>query len=172
MYLSLSSGSQIGYSAPGMSCSSSFVCPPFAPSLSLLTPAPLSLPPSFPYSLSVCQFGSPSLLFICLAPFRLLFARTFAPPRLPFFCAKCLPPSIVCIAVAKRSIVIVPHQRRSAINLSSCRAESERCALSERTTLGNTGRAINLCQPAVVERIIDFLANILDTERLRIATTT
>lgn len=65
-----------------------------------------------------------------------------------FFCANRLPPSRLHSG-GEASIVIVPHQRRSAINLSPCRAESERCSPRADHTR-NTGRAINLCPLAIV----------------------
>lgn len=64
------------------------------------------------------------------------------------FCAKRLPPSRLHSG-GEASIVIVPHQRRSAINLSPCRAESERSSPRADHTR-NTGRAINLCPLAIV----------------------
>lgn len=77
-----------------------------------------------------------------LLPFTIRRSLSRFPPLLFLFSlflhpTKYLPPSRLHSG-GEASIVIVPHQRRSAINLSPCRAESERCSLSlsERTTLG------------------------------------
>lgn len=113
------------------------VCPLFVLPLSFSLPLsthprlPLSL---FPLLMSVCQFGSPSLLFICLAPFRLLFA--LGRSLLVFlFSAPSACHRVVCIAVAKRrslsSLINVDPlliYRRVALKVND--------ALCERTTLG------------------------------------
>lgn len=150
VYLSLSSGSQIGYSAPGMSCLSSllvFSLP--APAYRSLFPVAFSLfdfchlsrslPPSL--SLSFSFLASPPFVYHLFE--RSLFVSLSFSSSFPLFLhpTKYLPLSRLHSG-GEASIVIVPHQRRSAINLSPCRAESERCCLSfsffskERTTLG------------------------------------
>lgn len=143
VYLSLSSGSQIGYSASGMSYSSSCVCPLLVFLLPTLASLSLLFSLIFFSSISHLSYLSASLPFVYYS-----FGRSRLSLSFFFFCAKRLPPSSLHSG-GEASIVIVPHQRRSAINLSPCRAESERCSPRADHTR-NTGRAINLCPLAIV----------------------
>lgn len=111
-------------------------------------------------SFSFCPPSPPSLLFslvffsrLTISLIYLSYFLSFTIPLdihalRPLFCAKRLPPSRLHSG-GEASIVIVPHQRRSAINLSPCRTESERCSPRVDHTR-NTGRAINLCPLAIV----------------------
>lgn len=122
-------------------------------SFSFYSPPLSSSPPPSPSSFSSLSLFfllrlTISLVYFCLTSFRLPFIWTsllfFFLPSF-FVCAKCLPPSRLHSG-GEASIVIVPHQRRSAINLSPRRAESERRS-SRADHTRNTGRAINLCPP-------------------------
>lgn len=112
-------------------------------SFSLCPPSPPSLPFSLVLSSTInhLSYLSVSLPFVHYSFRR---SRSLS----PFFCSNRLPPSRLHSG-GEASIVIVPHQRRSAINLSPCRAESERCSPRADHTR-NTGRAINLYPLAIV----------------------
>lgn len=101
-------------------------------------------PPSFLPHSSSCPINHLSYLFASL-PF---IYYSFGHSLFVLFCAKWLPPSRLHSG-GEASIVIVPHQRRFAINLSPCRGESERCSPRADHTR-NTGCAINLCPLAIV----------------------
>lgn len=111
-------------------------------SFSLCPPSPPSLPFSLVFfsAINHLSYLSVSLPFIYYS-----FGHSGS---VSFFCAKRLPPSHLHSS-GEASIVIVPHQRRSVINLSPCRTESERCSPRADHTR-NTGRAINLCLLPIV----------------------
>lgn len=131
------------------------VCPPPPLRVSFL-PTPAFLAPSFSLRVYPPSIRHLSSLLRSSRAFLLSFGRLlvasfcFSSSSFFFFASKCLPPSRLHSG-GEASIVIVPHQRRSAINLSPCRAESERCSPAMRADhTRNTGRAINLRPPTIV----------------------
>lgn len=124
-----------------------------------LHPPTLSFVRSFSFSSFSCRVRSPFALvyvpvllaFVRYSLGRSLIVFLFFFLRFPFFFLRREPVPPSCShSGGEASIVIVPHQRRSAINLSPCRAESERCSFLGADHTRNTGRAINLCPPAIV----------------------